>query len=118
MNKLTIEFDPTKEWVSDEVKIAAPYDFLPKFFNAELGRRVDSVKHWMKYVREALDGQDVETGYGNGWRFEGNAQVIKFETLNGYEFTIPTPLLLEAFERYLMYLEARGFKSTKPTPAV
>ena len=118
MNNLTIEFDPTQEWVNNEVKIAPPYSFLSDFFSAELGRRVDAVRDWMQCARDALEGKDVYSGYGNGWAFRGNAQLIKFETLNGYEFTIPTPLLVEAFERYLMYLEARGFKSTKPTPAV
>ena len=115
MNKLTFDFDSTQEYVENEVQIAEPYSFLSGFFAHELGRRVDSVKHWMKYVRDALDGQDVETGYGNGWMFEGNGKTIKFTTVNKSEYAIPTPLLMEAFERYLMYLEARGSKSTKPT---
>lgn len=117
MNKLSIEFDPTQEWVSDEVKIAPPYSFLSDFLESEPGRRVDAVRDWMQCARDALDGKEVYTGYGNGWAFRGNARMIKFETLNGNEYTIPTPLLLEAFERYLIYLEARGFPSTKPTPA-
>ena len=112
-----MEFDPTQEWVRNEVKIAPPFSFLSVFFGHELRHEADSVRHWMKYVRDALDGKDVDTGYGNGWCFEGNARMIKFTTLNKSEFTIPTPLLLEAFERYLMYLEARGFKPTKTTAA-
>lgn len=39
-----------------------------------------------------------------------------FTTINSSELTIPTRLLLEALERYLMYLEARGFKTRKQTP--
>lgn len=49
----------------------------------------------------------------NGWKFEGNAQMIELTTMSKIELTIPTPLVVEAFEQYLMYLEARGFKSMK-----
>lgn len=85
--------------------------FLAGFFADELGRHVDSVRDWMQLAKDALAGKKVDTGFGNGWKFEGDATLIKFTTQNKSEYTIPTPLLVEAFERYLVYLEARGFTS-------
>lgn len=111
MSSLEIEFDPSQEYVRNEVKVGEPYEFIALFFDDELDRRIDAARHWMQYAKDALSGKPVSTGHGNAWGFDADAETATFTNLYIDEpentFTIPTPLLVEAFERWIAYLEQR-----------
>jgi hypothetical protein len=114
MSKLEMELDPSGTHVTEELRIAAPYEFLVWFISCEVGHSVDGAHEWLGFLRKALAGQPVAGVDGNAWELDADAETATLTEFYlpapGNAQTLPTAVLLEALERWLMYLEARGYK--------
>lgn len=112
MSDLKLKTLAAGDGVHSELVVDAPYEFLVGFIAAEVGHSVDAAREWAGFVRDALAGKPVEGCEGNAWCLDANAETSTLR--NEYvgppadSGTLPTPVLLEALERWLAFLVSSG----------
>jgi hypothetical protein len=117
---LQMTIDESATDFEDKVHVTGSYSGLKGFLRSEVGHDVRACENWLAEVQLALGGESVDTGYGNAWKIEIDAETARFH--NAYEapsdsrFEMPTPLLREALERWLAHLLAKGYTRDEMDP--
>lgn len=110
---LQMTITPGAAELEDEVRFGEDYALLANVIRHEIGHDVRSCEHWLEIARLALAVEPQDSGYGNAWCVEADATNARFHNAYawapGDRFEMPTPLLLEALERWLAHLLAQGY---------
>jgi hypothetical protein len=92
----------------ERLSFAPPYDWLIAFVALEVGTDLRNARFWTETVRKAAAGETTRDVSGSTFVLDADATTTELESPDRKIWRVPTPILLEALERWLKHLEQSG----------
>lgn len=102
---LRMFIDTSRDWI-EGLRFGPPYEWLISFIGLEIGTNLHNARFWTETVRKAAAGETMRDVSGSTFVLDADATTTELESPDKKVWRVPTPILLEALERWLKHVES------------